>query len=99
MITTKTEFLKTFRREISKDHVEYDMTGRPYKIYVAPSSAVPGDVCLVKEFLYHGITTIVKGRMEGYTTWQAGFDTDPDFLTDDLSNLLTDSLSNHLTEN
>ena len=96
---TKTEFLRTIQAEITKDHIEYDGLGRAAKIYVAPSTAVGGDICLVKEFIYWGITTTVKGRKEGYGLWDDSYDLiDPDFLVDEFSNQLTDETGNPLVE-
>lgn len=98
---TKTEVLLTLQNEIEKEHIELDISGRVYKIYGALSDAVTGDICLVKEFIYYGATTNVKGRIEGYGEWDSAFDlptTPPSFLVDDMSNYLQDDLGNQLTE-
>lgn len=98
MSLSKTEVLLTIQNEISKDYVAFDGLGRVSKIYVAPSDAIDGDICLVKEFIYYGVSTKVKGRKEGYDVWSSSFDSIPDLLTDDLSNLLTDATGNILVE-
>lgn len=98
MSLSKTELLLTIQNEITKDHLEFDAFDRISKIYIAPSDAVDGDRCLVKEFIYHGLSEIVKGRKEGYSLWSSSFDELPDFLTDDLSNHLTDDVGNSLVE-
>jgi hypothetical protein len=90
--------LLSFRNELNKEHLELDAIGRVSKIYVASDTAITGDPCLVKEFIYYGITTTVKGRQEGYGKWNSSFDGNQVLLTDDLSNLLTDNLGNQLVE-
>lgn len=88
----------TLQNEIAKEFVEFDGLNRVSKIYVATSDSIDGDRCLVKEFIYYGISTVVRGRIEGYGFWSSSFDAIPDFLTDDLSNLLTDDTGNILME-
>lgn len=95
MSFTKTELLRTIRKEITKEHIEFDVDNRPSKKYVAPSDAVQDTPCLVIEYLYYPATVIVRGRKEGYAVWQTSFE-DPDLLVDDLSNQLTDDLGNEL---
>ncbi len=93
--TTKTELLRTIRKELSKEYVEFDIFGLPYKKYVAPIFSQDGDPCIVIEFIYHTGTTIVKGRKEGYTTWSSAFD--PALgLVDELGDDLTDEFGETL---
>lgn len=99
--TTKTEVLLTILREISKQHIEYDVSSRISRIFTAPSEAIGGDPCHVREFLYYGVTLTVKGRKEGYAAWDSAWDSPPslvNFLVDDLSNQLTDDLGDYLME-
>lgn len=93
--TTKTELLKTILNELLKEHVEFDGLNRISKKYLAPISAEDGSPCFVIEYIYSGVSLIVKGRKEGYGTWLSSYD-DPDLLVDDLSNQLTDDLGNRL---
>lgn len=96
---TKTEVLRTIRRETSKIGIIYDVNGLVSKIYTAASNSVAGDYCLIKEFIYYPATTVVKGRKEGYGLWLQAFDDAfviGDNLVDDLSNNLIDDLGNQL---
>lgn len=98
---SKTQLLLTLKKEISKDHLEYDGFGRVSKMYLAISPAVTGDICLVKEFIYEGGTANVRGRKEGYAVWDSAWDNpplNPDFLVDDIMNQLTDDMGNALVE-
>jgi len=92
---SKTLLLVTIRRELIKEHCTFDGSNRPLKKYIAPVSATQGSPCLVIEYLYYGITSVVKGRSEGYDVWQSSFD-ELDYLVDDLGNNLTDDLGNLL---
>jgi len=92
---TKTELLVTMRRELVKEHCTFDGSDRPLKKYIAPISATQGSPCFVVEYLYYGITSVVKGRSEGYDIWQSSFD-ELDYLVDDLGDNLTDDLGNLL---
>ena len=96
--TTKTEVLVTILKEINKQHVNFDTLGRPSIVYTARVDAITGDPCHLREYIYYGITTTVKGRKEGYGQWSSTFDGSVFFLTDDLFNLLTDDLGNLLVE-
>lgn len=98
---TKTEVLLTLQRNIEKEHIELDLSGRVSKIYAALDDAVTGDVCLVKEFVYYGASLNVRGRAEGYGVWDSAFDQPvlpPENLTDDMMNDLTDDMGAQLQE-
>lgn len=78
--TTKTELLKTVEKELVKQFHELDVFGRPGFLYTAPVYAKTGDPCLVTEFIYvDNVTTILKGKKEGYATWDESFVPDSDF--------------------
>lgn len=78
--TTKTELLKTAEHEVIKQYQQLDTYGRPWKLYTASSNAIQGDPCLVTEFLYvDTITTTLKGKLDGYTTWDTDFVPDSSF--------------------
>lgn len=78
--TTKTELLKTSEFELIKQYQQLDVYGRPWKLYTASSNAVQGDPCLVTEFLYvDTITTTLKGKLDGYSTWDKDFVPDSSF--------------------
>lgn len=93
--SAKTELLIQIRREICKEHIEFDGSNRPSIKYIAPVYAIQDTPCFVIEYLYYPATTIVKGRKEGYGVWQSSFE-DPDLLVDELSNQLVDDLGNDL---
>lgn len=95
--TTKTELLLQIRNELNKEHIAFDFSGLPIKIYTAPIYAVDGTPCAVTEYIYHAGLPIIKGRKEGYDVWSSSFE-DTIFLLDDLGNDLTDNLGNQLTE-
>jgi hypothetical protein len=92
---SKTDILITIRRELNKEHLEYDGNNRISKKFIAPYDAIDGDVCFVIEYLYYGLTLFVKGRKEGHGVWLTSYD-DTAFLVDDLSNQLIDDLGNEL---
>ncbi len=94
--TTKTEVLLTILKEINKKHTEYDGLNRPSIAYTARIGAITGTPCHVIDYIYYGLTSVVKGRKEGYGTWQSTFDGDQALLTDDLFNELTDNLGDQL---
>jgi len=71
---TKTELLRSTKRELLKEFCTFDGSDRALKKYIAPADTVLGEPCLVVEYLYYGITSVVKGRSEGYDVWQAGFE-------------------------
>lgn len=93
--STKTEILRTIHKELVKEHDEFDGQGRVSKKFIAPVFAEDGDPCFVIEYIYYGISTLVRGRTEGYGTWLSSYD-ELDLLVDDLSNQLTDDLGNDL---
>lgn len=96
---TKTEILKTIRKEISKIGILYDVDNRVSKIYTAAVDSVAGDYCLIKEFIYYPSSLVVKGRKEGYGLWLQIFDDafiTGDNLVDELNNELQDELGNQL---
>lgn len=97
--TTKTEILITILKENNQQHVSFDSLGRPSIIYTALEDALDGDPCHVREYIYYGVTTKVKGRKEGYGVWSSAYDpiNNQVVLTDDLSNILTDDLGSELT--
>lgn len=72
--TTKSESLKTVRREINKQGFELDGFDRVVKIFTAPLTAVDGDYCHVRELVYYTTTNTVKGRTEGYGLWSSAYD-------------------------
>lgn len=75
--TTKTEIIQTASHELIKQYQLVDILGRPSRLYTASSNAKQGDPCLVTEFLYVSPTsTIMKGKLDGYDTW------DKDFIPD-----------------
>lgn len=94
--TTKTELLKTLRREVSKTHIEFDGQSRPKKVYHAKADASDGEDCFVIEYIYHAGLDKIRGRKEGYSVWSSSFEQVLVNLTDDLSNFLADDLGNDL---
>lgn len=78
--TSKTEILKMSENELIKQYQLVDILGRPYKLYTAPTNAANGAPCLVTEFIYQSPTsTIMKGKIEGYSNWDKDFVPDTDF--------------------
>jgi hypothetical protein len=68
--TTKTELLKAYLSELTKEYVELDAQSRPFRIYQADTDAVDGASCIVTEFEYLNATSsIVTKRRESYGTW------------------------------
>ncbi len=66
--------------ELVKQFQLIDPQGRPWKIFTAPSNAKNGDPCLVTEFIYpDSISTVVRGRQDGYESWDKDFIPDSDF--------------------
>lgn len=92
---SKTDILQTIRREMNKEHLEYDVANRISKKYIAPIFAEDQDPCFVVEYIYYGLTLYVKGRKEGEGQWSGAFD-ETSFLVDDLGNQLVDDLGNEL---
>lgn len=94
-LDTKTELLRTLKREVTKEYIEFDIFNLPSKKYVAPAFAEDGDPCLVIEFIYYPGTAIIKGRKEGYASWSTAFEpslTLVDELGDDLLNEFGETL-------
>lgn len=74
------EFLVTSEHELIKRFQLLDVYGRPHKLYTASSNALNGDPCLVSEFIYvDNITTILKGKIEGFANWDNSFVPDSSF--------------------
>jgi len=94
---SKTDLLLTILREINKQHIALDGLNRISMIYTARPDAVTGDPCHVREYVYYGLTLVVKGRAEGLGTWDSAFDGNgQEILTDDLFQTLTDDLGTEL---
>jgi len=68
---TAEELLTLHKNGLVKVYQEYDGSGRPFRVYSTHTNAVTGSPCVVTEYIYIGITTQIKGRKEGYTTWDA----------------------------
>ena len=69
---SKTDLLKAHQEELVKVYQELDNEGRPKKIYTAHTFAKHGDRCTVMELIYQGpASTVVKGRKEGISAWDA----------------------------
>jgi hypothetical protein len=86
--TTKTELLIISEHELIKQHQAFDGLGRPQFIYTAPVWAKNGDPCLVTEIIYlSSLNEQIKGKKEGYTSWDINFVPDSVFTVD--STLLT----------
>lgn len=81
--TTKTELLATVEKELIKQYHELDVFGRPGFLYTAPVYAKTGDPCLVTEFLYiDDDSSTLKGKKEGYSTWNETFVPDSSFTVE-----------------
>jgi hypothetical protein len=73
--STKTELLKTIKREVTKEYTLYDGSSRPSKKFIAPLNALDGAPCFVVEYIY-SVTfpgTII-GRKEAYDSWSSSYD-------------------------
>lgn len=84
--TTRTELLKTVEKELIKQFHELDAFNRPGFLYTASANAKTGDPCLVTEFIYvDTLTSILKGKKEGYSTWSSSFVPDSLFTVPDIN--------------
>ena len=70
--------LKTLLNENTKRFVTFDGANRPQYVYVAKSSAKPGDVALLTEYVYINPTSyVILAQKETNSTWDllsAGWD-------------------------
>lgn len=83
MRDSKTDLIKMSENELVKQYQLLDVQGRPSKIFTAPSNAKNGDPCLVTEFTYvDNVSTIMKGRKDGYDVWDIDFIPDADFTVE-----------------
>jgi len=77
---TASELLTLHKSELVKVYVELDLNSRPFRLYTANTKAKTGDPCIVTEYIYAGLTsTQIKGRKEGYTTWDESWIPDSAF--------------------
>ncbi len=74
---TKSELLKSHAGELVKQFIELDGQGRPSKVYTAYTNAIHGGPCEVTEYIYQDpLSTVIKARKEGYSTWDSAWDAD-----------------------
>ena len=72
---SKDAVMKTLFHELTKEYIELDAEGRPFKIYQAPTDALEGTPCVCVQYVYKNITsTVVIKTKETYQTWQAAWD-------------------------
>lgn len=65
-----TAHIKTQANERIKQHVIFDLQGRPWKVYTAQVNANKGQECEVTEYVYKAIdSTDMKARKEGVDVW------------------------------
>lgn len=73
--TTQTELLKSQATELIKSYSVYDGNSRPTSVYVAKTSAITGDSCILTTYTYtSGTSTLVQKRKESYDIWDASYD-------------------------
>lgn len=73
--TDKKSVLKSLLHEVTKTYVIKDGGGRNWKVYTAPSSALPGAPCILTEYIYVSpVSTEIKGSKEVNSTWDPGND-------------------------
>lgn len=83
--TTKTEILLSTEKELIKQYLELDAFGRPGILYTAVTNAKTGAPCLICEFIYEADdNTILRGKKDGYSTWNESFVPDSDFTVDEV---------------
>jgi hypothetical protein len=70
----KTGALKSQLRELVKQYIEYDISGRPINIYTAPNDALDGAPCQLTQYAYDGISTRIQKRLETLSTWDDTWD-------------------------
>lgn len=69
-----TDRIKTQLNEARKEYFEYDGSNRLSKVYEAPIDAVNGDVCLVTEYAYDGVSLRIQKGKEYLGTWSSSYD-------------------------
>lgn len=67
---SKTDLIVTAENEIVKQYQERDGQSRVVRLYEASVYAKTGSPCKVTEYIYlNGTSTQIKGKKEGYSTW------------------------------
>ena len=72
--TTKTEMLKTVRKELMKQYIVYDGSSRMTDVYEGPNDMYHGAPCIHTQYGYDGPSTRIYKMRESYATWDSTWD-------------------------
>jgi hypothetical protein len=74
-VKTAGELLQSHAHEQVKQHIVFDVQGRPYLIFTTYIGAQDGDPCMCDEMVYLSPTsTQVVGRQERVYKWKSAWD-------------------------